>query len=188
MRPRKHNLDLPTSVYLKHKSYYFVTKKGRWINLGKTRHEMYANLEAAKLASPTKICDEKSARLKTHLKLVYSSCKTRAKKLGVEFSISFGDVEYMLRDSDWRCAITGHGFSFDRFGNTLKRPFVPSIDRIDSSIGYVPGNCRVVCSLVNIAMNAWGEAPLLAVIQSGSERYIAQNLARALDTSNSGAD
>jgi len=188
MRPRKHNLDLPKRVYMKHGTYYYVTAKSRWISLGKTREEMWNNLSDIRVGPKTRIESEESERLNAHLRIVYAACKTRAKRLGVEFEISFDDVMHMLQKSGWKCAITGHGFSFDRHGNTLKRPFIPSIDRIDSSRGYTRRNCRIVCSIANIAMNAWGDAPLLALIRSGADRYIEQKLARALDTSNSDAE
>jgi len=39
-----------------------------------------------------------------------------------------------------------------------------SIDRIDSKQGYVYGNVRVVLDIMNVAMNAWGEAVLRDVM------------------------
>ncbi len=39
-------------------------------------------------------------------------------------------------------------------------PFAPSLDRIDSSKGYEEGNVRIVCLMVNLAMNTWGHGPL----------------------------
>ncbi len=49
---------------------------------------------------------------------------------------------------------------------TTGGPFMPSIDRIDSRSGYEAPNCRIVCTLVNYAMNVWGEAPLRTVAES----------------------
>ena len=43
-RKRKNNKDLPERVYKKHGSYYFVTPENKWINLGKTKPEMYKAL------------------------------------------------------------------------------------------------------------------------------------------------
>lgn len=37
-------------------------------------------------------------------------------------------------------------------------PLMPSIDRKDSSKGYTPDNCRVICWALNAAFNQWGEA------------------------------
>jgi hypothetical protein len=51
-----------------------------------------------------------------------------------------------------------------------REPFRPSIDRIDSSVGYVVGNCRVVLVAVNIAMSTWGEGLFLRIARAAVER------------------
>lgn len=38
----------------------------------------------------------------------------------------------------------------------MRRPYVVSIDRIDSAKGYEAKNIRLVVSAVNLAMNEWG--------------------------------
>src|SRR5690606_21411241 len=48
-------------------------------------------------------------------------------------------------------------FSLERRPGWFRRPFAPSLDRIDTSTGYEAGNCRLVCVLANIALNEWGE-------------------------------
>jgi hypothetical protein len=178
MRPRIHDTGLPSSVYLRRGTYYFVTSKRRWIRLGKTEEQMWRNLPQARREPKTREEAQSYNRLLDHLKKIHSACQTRAKKNGIEFSLSFDDAANLLANGKFRCAITGAKFSFDRYGNTLKRPFVPSIDRIDSSKGYTMDNCRVVCSITNIAMNAWGEKPLLTIIQAGAKRYIDKRLAQ----------
>ncbi len=45
------------------------------------------------------------------------------------------------------------------------RPYSPSIDRIDPSGDYTLDNCRIVCTITNLAMNVWGEQPLLRMAQ-----------------------
>jgi hypothetical protein len=40
-------------------------------------------------------------------------------------------------------------------GGKAKRPYAPNLDRIDPRHGYEPDNVRVVCAIVNFAMNAW---------------------------------
>lgn len=49
-----------------------------------------------------------------------------------------------------------HG-AYYRVVSKGRRPLAPSIDRIDSSLGYTRQNCRIVCAAVNYAMNVWGE-------------------------------
>lgn len=38
----------------------------------------------------------------------------------------------------------------------VKRPFAPSLDRIDSTRGYVVGNVQFVCTAANFAKGQWG--------------------------------
>lgn len=63
--------------------------------------------------------------------------------------------------SSGRCAVSGRAFDFQIFGDgQAKRPFAPSLDRIDCNQGYNRRNVRLVLSIANFAMNAWGLEPL----------------------------
>lgn len=56
-----------------------------------------------------------------------------------------------------RCALTGLQFHDERHVEAqVKEPFAPSLDRIDSSRGYVEGNVQIVCSAANFAKGQWG--------------------------------
>ena len=55
-----------------------------------------------------------------------------------------------------KCTLTKIDFVFEKV-KTSKRPFAPSIDRVDSTLGYVKGNVRLVCTIVNIALNEFGD-------------------------------
>ena len=98
--------------------------------------------------------------------LLYTNHKARAKRMGREFSISIDDIHSLLQRSEGRCEVTGVKFVYSSDNNVRRRPFAPSIDRIDCSKGYVPGNCRVVCVAANIAMSDWGEEVLHAMFWS----------------------
>lgn len=94
--------------------------------------------------------------------LVWSAA-TRAKRKGIAFSLTDGDVAEVQRRIDAGCCeITGTPFdlSSGRHFNS------PSIDRIDSTRGYSSDNIRVVCYAMNAAMNEWGEGVLLQVVTS----------------------
>lgn len=70
------------------------------------------------------------------------------------------DVEQLLHDQDYRCALTGLRFEManDYGGRKLFRmPLRPSLDRIEPKVGYVPGNVRLICTAMNVALNEWGE-------------------------------
>ena len=57
-----------------------------------------------------------------------------------------------------RCAVSGLAFSDERHEDAfVKTPFAPSLDRIDSTAGYLKGNVRLVCMAANFALNQWGD-------------------------------
>ena len=43
------------------------------------------------------------------------------------------------------------------------RGYAPSLDRIIPELGYVPGNVRVVCHIVNVARSNLSDASLYAM-------------------------
>ncbi|WP_295403742.1 hypothetical protein [uncultured Thiocystis sp.] len=50
--------------------------------------------------------------------------------------------------------------SKDTLGYSTKRPWMPSVDRIDSRLGYTPDNIRLVTVAANLAMGTWGDEVL----------------------------
>lgn len=83
--------------------------------------------------------------------------KERARMRGIEYKLTRQDMEYLFEVSQGRCSVSGIVFNRFRPLNSTKRPWYPSLDRIDSSKPYTLDNCRFVCVAVNIAMGEWGE-------------------------------
>jgi hypothetical protein len=71
----------------------------------------------------------------------------------------------MLR-SRGRCEVTGIAFHKTLSLDGRTPPLFHSLDRIDSSKGYVEGNMRLVCYAVNVSMLHWGE-DIFAQIATG---------------------
>lgn len=115
--------------------------------------------------------------LPTWAKNLYTQTRARAKKRHQVFSLS-PDVYAALVSK--RCALSA--IEFDT-GPTAtrhqKRPFAPSIDRLDNTKGYEEGNVRLVCVAVNIAMNIWG-ADVLWMVARGLVTTDSQRWRRAL--------
>jgi hypothetical protein len=77
----------------------------------------------------------------------------RQKGFGCEMGIP--ELKTLLLRCNGRCEVSG--MKLHTVWQGKRHPMAPSIDRIDSTKGYVRGNCRVVCYAVNVAMLHWGE-------------------------------
>ena len=93
---------------------------------------------------------------------MYKTIKKRALKKNLEFDFTKESLRDLLIESQGCCAITNIRFEYNS-NKGVKRPWYPSIDRINSKKGYIKDNCRVVCVAVNLAMNEWGESVLIRI-------------------------
>ena len=75
-------------------------------------------------------------------------------------------IDELLVDQRWRCAVSGVALHPPGSPGKFKRhPFSPSIDRIIPDEGYVRVNCRIVCLMVNSAINEWGLDNFLKLVE-----------------------
>jgi len=84
----------------------------------------------------------RAARDRKQLLYIYRNIRKRAKRQGREFSIEYSDI--IIPDV---CPIFGVPFTMNATADNCD--FAPSIDRIDSSKGYVKGNIQVISKLAN---------------------------------------
>jgi hypothetical protein len=93
------------------------------------------------------------------LRSVASSAMQRARLRGLSVDPDLVALTFELFEAQGaRCALTGIGFDLRVVGTgQARRPFAPSLDRIDASAGYTRDNTRLVCQAVNFALNAFGE-------------------------------
>ena len=97
----------------------------------------------------------------------YASIRGAAKYRKIAFEISFQQYEELLAQAKGRCTLTGIPFEFSApTAPRRRRPFAPSLDRIDSTVGYTPTNCRLVCCAVNFALGDWGMETLMRVARN----------------------
>lgn len=94
----------------------------------------------------------------------YRNARKNASQRKLEFSIPESEIFNLAKSCRSRCQMTGIRFALvDAMAPYERQPWAPSLDRIDRSRGYVAGNCRLICAIANIAMNTWGEGPLLTL-------------------------
>ena len=87
------------------------------------------------------------------------AARSRARNKGIPFDLRRDDelsiqavLDRGLCEMTGRPLVVGSG------------PFAPTLDRINPAKGYVRGNVRVICRLMNFALGSWGEDLLREVI------------------------
>lgn len=85
-----------------------------------------------------------------HLYRMIERARYRNRNKGIPMTLGIADLRAVASRCNGRCEVTGH--PLEDAG-----PFRPSLDRIDSSLGYVPGNVRIVCLITNTGMLHYGE-------------------------------
>ncbi|WP_305827046.1 hypothetical protein [Pseudomonas aeruginosa] len=79
--------------------------------------------------------------------VILNNCRKSARVRGHECTITAADIEALLEPMT--CSVTGLPLSWKYDGIGRANPWAPSIDRIDCSRGYEPGNVRAVCWAFN---------------------------------------
>lgn len=83
-------------------------------------------------------------RLDNPAKVLLNSARSSARERGWALTITVQDIEPLVESMT--CALTGLTL---RWQGLCRDPLAPSLDRIDSSQGYIPGNVRVVAWVIN---------------------------------------
>ncbi len=89
------------------------------------------------------------------LKFRLTTAKSRAKKIDMDFDITLEYLEFILKEQNNKCAYTGLPFEKDNEMRSL------SLDRIDSSKGYIQGNIQLVLSCINYMKQEYSEKDFL---------------------------
>jgi hypothetical protein len=112
------------------------------------------------------------------IKPLFLAARKNAAARDLPFDLTLEDVERLVVESGGRCAVTGVTLSTDRGllpeGRKMRRPWAPSLDRLDSAKGYAAGNCRIVCCAANFAMSQWGEEVLVEMAKAIARKRMAR--------------
>lgn len=105
---------------------------------------------------------------KTRLFESFKAAKSRANSKGLDFSIDFEWLWEQYVSQNGKCLLTGIQFKLERnkFAERFSFPFSVSIDRIDSGQGYTKQNTRLVCTIVNLALNRFGDEAFKQMCES----------------------
>jgi hypothetical protein len=97
------------------------------------------------------------ARVLKGLNKKLSSSSNRANRMGFDHDIFLPDLYKLWIKQKGRCDMTGVIMSFEPGTPEHRNEIGCSLDRIDSTQGYVKGNIRLVTHWANNALNTWDD-------------------------------
>jgi hypothetical protein len=151
----------PKHVYVRKGRFYFERKDAGCHRLhGELGSEQF---ESEYLDIMRKLAAAKHIGLVTpdgqdHFISMERQARLRATKYGREFTLPKGWMRAQYEAQSGKCAITGRLMVKDRHRHA---PWAPSIDRLDSTKGYTPDNCRLIGYILNCAKNQFTERELI---------------------------
>jgi len=101
----------------------------------------------------------------------YLAAKHRSIRKGLEFSIDESYIHDLLKEQNNRCKYSGILLDTTTIGDDTKNKTIMnyntlSIDRLDSTEGYIEGNIVLVTSIVNTMKNNLTEEEFLSLIET----------------------
>jgi hypothetical protein len=182
-----HPETLPKSVYFKHGAYYFCaqdpsTKKNRWHRLGKTWGEAFPayralipRLKGDGYLKRTIPAYRDDGVPDSHLAVILKASRANAKARNLAHSLTIEELRTLAVASKGRCQLSGIAFEYGvakemKAATTRrKRPWAPSIDRVNGKLGYELSNVRLICAVINIARQEFSDEVLFKMAHALSE-------------------
>lgn len=103
------------------------------------------------------------------------SSRERAASANRQHNLSPDYISELMARQDGRCALTGMKLSMTPSSASGRAPFAPSLDRIDSSIGYIDGNVRIVCRMANLARNVFSDSEFYTMCRAAAAKERREN-------------
>jgi hypothetical protein len=159
---RRKSDDLPPRMIARRKAsgntYYYYSlgsSQRKEIPLGKNLHDAlkkYQTISVQDTSPKSRVPVPENFHIKLYRQVVKNS---KPRKIAVK--ISADDVKKMLSRAKGKCELTKVAFNMQKIPGQRIRPWIPSVDRIDSKLDYSFDNCRIICAAANIALNQFGE-------------------------------
>jgi hypothetical protein len=105
------------------------------------------------------------------LRKMYRATLERSRDTGKEHTLTMEELQLLWERSQGRCEVSGITFSDYKPVGSHRRPFFPSIDRIDSKLGYTLDNSRLICVMANIAKCDYTDHELYVLAKGIVENY-----------------
>lgn len=128
----------------------------------------FLTLDQAMLAGDLEI---QSNQAWNHFSTWISHARANAKRRKLSFALTPDILTALAAKQNFKCAVSGINFEFkEAVGRDYCRyPFAVSVDRIDGKTGYEPDNVRLVCLIVNLARNNFGDEALVLMARAISK-------------------
>lgn len=139
----------------KHKKQHLARKDKQWYKDYQKRSN-----DKRRGKRPDYSSEYKSRDFDHYLRSCLNHAKTHSMKVNREFNIDIEFLLNLLTIQEYKCAISGI-----KMTHNIKDLRSVSIDRIDSSKGYIPENVQLVCKTMNIAKNTHSNAEILGFIR-----------------------
>lgn len=93
------------------------------------------------------------------LYMIFKAAQDRAKRANLPFTITREWVTNQWEIQQGKCKVTGIPITLNvnENGEKFYAPFNPSLDQIHAGRGYTPENTRLICVIVNLALNKFGD-------------------------------
>lgn len=93
----------------------------------------------------------------------FNKYKLQAEVRNLEFTIDLDYISNLMEKQNFKCALTKIDIHFPEHGTPNDGSMPASIDRIDSSKGYVPGNVQIILKKVNMMKQKYTQEEFIEV-------------------------
>jgi len=98
--------------------------------------------------------------------VLFDRFRKNAKKRNVEFTLSIDDLKQQFAKQNGHCAYTGEAIVMPANFIRIYDQNVASIDRIDSKVGYVPGNIQLTTKKINMMKHCMSHEEFIATCRT----------------------